>query len=321
VPKRRRSRTLDYFVYLAVRGVVAACQRLPIGVCYRLADGLAWAMYRVDGRHRLVAMDNLAHAFGDGLDEAARDRLVRGVYRHFCRMIMEMLHIPRRLHLTSWREVLELRGHAPVLDRLLDGGPMVLVTGHFGNWEMAGYLFGLFGFPTHTVYRPLDNPYLDRFLEEFRGRTGQRLIPKDGASERMVEVMEGGGVMSALADQDAGQRGLFVDFFGRPASTFKAIALMAIQYDAPIVVGAARRLGDRFRYEVVCEELIEPAQWRDEPDPVRWITQRYTSALERVIRRDPEQYLWLHRRWKHRPPSRGAGGRGPGAREERAATA
>lgn len=321
MPKRRRSRTLDYLVYLAVRAVVAACQRLPIGVCYRLADGLAWAMYRVDQRHRLVAMDNLAHAFGDGLDEAARDRLVRGVYRHFCRMIMEMLHIPRRLHLTTWREVLELRGHAPVLDRLLDGGPMVLVTGHFGNWEMAGYLFGLFGFPTHTVYRPLDNPYLDRFLKEFRGRTGQKLIPKDGASEQMVAVMEGGGVMSALADQDAGSKGLFVDFFGRPASTFKAIALMAIQYDAPIVVGAARRLGDRFRYEVVCEELIEPAQWRDEPDPVRWITQRYTSALERVVRRDPEQYLWLHRRWKHRPPERGARGRGRGAREERATTA
>ena len=71
------------------------------------------------------------------------------------------------------------------------------------------------------------------------------------------------------------------------------------------VVGAARRLGDAFRYEVVCEEMIEPGQWRDEADPVRWITQRYTAALERVVRRDPEQYLWLHRRWKHRPPERG----------------
>jgi KDO2-lipid IV(A) lauroyltransferase len=306
VPKRRRSRTLDYLVYLAVRGVVAVCQRLPIRVCYRLADALAVLAYRLDRRHRLVALDNLARAYGDALDPPARQRLVRDVYRHFCWMIMEMLQIPRRLHLTTWRERITLRGHERVLDRLLDGGPLVLVTGHYGNWEMAGYLFGLFGFPTHTVYRPLDNPYLDRFLREFRGRTGQRLIPKDGASEQMVAVMERGEVISALADQDAGPKGLFVDFFGRPASTFKAIALLAIQYDAPVVVGAARRIGDHFRYEVVCEEMIEPVQWRDQPDPVRWITQRYTYALERLIQRDPTQYLWLHRRWKHQPQPRGA---------------
>ncbi len=303
--KKPRRWLLDYVVYLLVRGVVAVCQMLPIGVCYGLADGLAWVMYRVDRRHRAVAMENLAEAFGDSLDESGRDRMVRGVYRHFCRMIMEMLKIPRELELTRWRKILRLTGHVPVLERLMDGGPLILVTGHFGNWEMAGYLFGVFGFPSNTIYRPLDNPYLDRFIKEFRGRTGQKLIPKKGGAEEMVKVLEGGGVISALADQDAGPKGLFVDFFGRPASTFKAIALMAIQYETAIVVGGARRLGDRFQYEVVCEELIEPKQWAEEADPVRWITQRYTSALERMVRRDPEQYLWLHRRWKHRPKVKG----------------
>jgi KDO2-lipid IV(A) lauroyltransferase len=179
-----------------------------------------------------------------------------------------------------------------------------MVTGHFGNWEMAGYLFGVFGFPPHSVARTLDNPHLDRFLRAFRERTGQKLIPKNGGYDQMLEVLGGQGVLSFLADQDAGQRGLYVQFFGRPASTHKAIALLAVEHDAPIVVGGARRLGDDFRYEVVCEDLIDPADFRDSPDIVKDMTQRYTSALERMVRRDPDQYLWLHRRWKHQPQPR-----------------
>jgi KDO2-lipid IV(A) lauroyltransferase len=105
-----------------------------------------------------------------------------------------------------------------------------------------------------------------------------------------------------LADQDAGQRGLFVDFFGRPASTHKAIALMAIEYDVPLVVVGVPCVSTRPRhYHVVVEEIIEPSDFAKRPDAVRAITQRYTAAFERLVRRYPEQYFWLHRRWKHQP--------------------
>ena len=137
---------------------------------------------------------------------------------------------------------------------------MILLTGHYGNWELAGYLFGLFGFPTVSVARTLDNPYLDRYLRSFRERTGQSLIPKTGGFDQMVEVLRDGRVLSFLADQDAGQRGLYVDFFGRPASTHKAIALLAIEHQAPVVVGVARRIGPGFRYEIRCEDIIDPAE-------------------------------------------------------------
>jgi KDO2-lipid IV(A) lauroyltransferase len=169
---------------------------------------------------------------------------------------------------------------------------------------MAGYLFGVFGFPPNSVARALDNPYLDRFLRSFRERTGQKLIPKTGGFDQMEEVLKSGGVLSFLADQDAGQRGLYVDFFGRPASTHKAIALLALEYEAPVVVGYARRIGPGFRYEVGCTELIEPDVWTGTADDVRLLTQRFTTALEQVIRRNPEQYLWLHRRWKHQPKAK-----------------
>src|SRR4051812_5756118 len=295
---------LDYCVYLAVRLVVAFAQMLTIEQSYALARGLAWVMYQADRRHRVVGIENVQAAFGERYDEAERDRIVRGVYLHFCMMIMEILHIPRKIHLTNWRKYARLVGHEEVLDRLLTGGPIIILTGHYGNWEMAGYLFGLFGFPTYSVARALDNPYLDRFLRCFREGTGQKLIPKSGGYDQILEVLQSGRALSMLADQDAGQRGLFVDFFGRPASTHKAIALLAIEHRTPVAVGVACRVGPGFRYEIRCADVIQPDEFDGTSDDARRLTQRYTTALESLIRQDPTQYLWLHRRWKHQPQVR-----------------
>jgi KDO2-lipid IV(A) lauroyltransferase len=302
--KKRRNPALDYAVYLLVRLVVGIAQALSVEQSYALARFVASVLYRVDRRHRAVGMENLRLAFGDRYTEAERDAIVRGVYRHFSMMLMEILHIPRKLHPTTWRDRITLIGHEKPVDRLLEGGPLIMVTGHFGNWEMAGYLFGVFGFPPNSVARTLDNPYLDRFLRSFRERTGQKLIPKDGGYDQMLEVLQSGRVLSFLADQDAGQNGMYVDFFGRPASTHKAIALLALEHRAPVLVGYARRVGPGFRYEVGCTELIEPDEFKGTPDDARLLTQRFTTALESAIRRDPDQYLWLHRRWKHQPKPR-----------------
>lgn len=303
--RRPRNRLLDYLAYLTVRMIVCVAQALSVEQSYQFARWLASLLYTVDRRHREVGLSNLKEAFGDRYSDAERDEIVRGVYLHFCTMLMEILHIPRKLHPTTWRDRITLVGHERVLDRLMAGGPLILLTGHFGNWEMAGYLFGVFGFAPHSVYRPLDNPYLDQFLRSFRERTGQKLIPKSGGYDQMLEVLRNGGVLSFLADQDAGQNGLYVDFFGRPASTHKAIALLAIEHKAAVVVGYARRVGPGFRYEVGCPTIIDPADLAGTTDDVRLLTQQFTSSLESIIRHDPEQYLWLHRRWKHQPKKRG----------------
>ena len=302
MPRNKRRRAwLDYLVYLAVRLIVASAQTLTLAQSYALARALAWLMYKVDARHRAVGIENLRVVYGDSLDDAQRDRMVRAVYLHFCMMIMELLHIPRKIHRTNWRQYAELVGHVPVMDRLMSGEPVIMLTGHYGNWELAGYLFGLFGYPTYSVARTLDNPYLDRFLRSFRERTGQKLIPKSGGYDQIVEVLQTGRALSMLADQDAGQRGMFVEFFGRPASTHKAIALLAIEHQAPVAVGVARRIGPGFRYEIRCAQIIDPGEFTGSADDARLLTQRYTSALEELIRQDPTQYLWLHRRWKHQP--------------------
>jgi KDO2-lipid IV(A) lauroyltransferase len=296
----------DYVVYLAVRGVICLLQILPLTTAYRLARLLAWLAYRVDRRHRLVALDNLRQALPELAEDGARQQLVREVYEHFCQMLVELVHLPRLMHRETWRRYLSLgpRG-ADVVAALLTGRPVLIVTAHFGNWELAGYVLAMLGFRSYAVARPLDNPFLDDLLRRLRERTGQKLLAKKGDLERMDEILLSGGIVCTLGDQDAGRNGLYVDFFGRPASTHKAMAVLALRSRAIVIVTGARRIASQMRYELVVEDVIDTAPFDADPAWIKPLTQRFTSALERVIRHDPRQYLWLHRRWKHQPQPRG----------------
>jgi KDO2-lipid IV(A) lauroyltransferase len=300
---KSRSLVSDYLVYLAVRLVVCLIQMLPYRDACTFARGLAWLIYHVDGRHRPVAADNLRHAFPGQFSEAEIDRQVRAVYRHFCVLLIDIITVPRRLHPNNWRRHITIDQRRWV-DLLLSGRPVLLVGGHFGNWEVAGYALGLLGFTTHAIARPLDNVLLDDYLRSFRERTGQKILAKKGDFDEMQALLASGGVLGTLADQDAGQRGLFVDFFGRPASTHKAVALLALEYRVVLVVGGMPKVGEDLRYDVEIEDVIFPEEYESRLDAVRAITQRFTSGLERVVRRHPTQYFWLHRRWKHQPQPR-----------------
>jgi Kdo2-lipid IVA lauroyltransferase/acyltransferase len=309
-----RSRTADYAVYLLVRIFVCIIQILSHEAARKFARALAGLIYRVDRRHRHVADENLRHAFGEQLDEQQRDAMVRAVYVHFCTMLVEIIQFPRKFHPSNWRRYAELYGGERMVAAILSGRPLMIVTGHFGNWEIAGYAIGLFGFTTHAIARTLDNPYLDRFLLSFRERTGQKILAKKGDFNQIQELLGASGVLATLADQDAGQRGQFVEFFGRPASTHKAVALLALEFNTPLLVTGVPRVGQgefnghRFeepaRYRIILSDYIDPEEYAGRPDAVKAITQRYTTALERVIRVAPEQYFWLHRRWKHQPAVR-----------------
>jgi KDO2-lipid IV(A) lauroyltransferase len=301
---RPRSLVVDYLVYLLVRVLVAVIQLLPYRTACQLASGLAWLAYHVDKRHRLVALDNLRYAFPGRYTEAELDALVRAVYRHFCTLIIDIIQLPRKLQPGNWRRHVFI--DEPRWSRLLlSGRPLLVVTGHFGNWEMGGYALGLLGVPSYAVARELDNPFLDEYLRRFRESTGQKLLAKKGDFDQMESILATGGVLATLGDQDAGQRGLFVDFFGRPASTHKAIALLALEHKVPAaVVGVAKVGSNPLRYEAIIEDVILPEEYEGQPNAVRAMTQRFTTALERLVRRYPEQYFWLHRRWKHQPKPR-----------------
>jgi KDO2-lipid IV(A) lauroyltransferase len=296
----------EYAVYLAVRIVVALLQALSLRVARQFALGLAAIAFRFDRRHREVAKDNLRQAFPGKYSDAQLGDLVLRVYRHFLTVVVEIAHLPRKLHVDNWCKYIKLVNGDKTLHTLTNGRPALIVTGHFGNWEMAGFALGLLGFHTYAVARELDNRHLEQFLKRFRQKTGQKILAKKGDFDQMQSLLENGAVIATLADQDAGPRGLFVNYFGRPASTFKSIALLAIEFNVPILVIGVPKVAEPMQYHIEALDLIEPTEFGNPADAVKAITQRYTSSLEAMVRRYPEQYFWLHRRWKHQPPVRKA---------------
>jgi KDO2-lipid IV(A) lauroyltransferase len=300
-----RKPLVDFAVYAVVRLVVCALQAVPLRAALGFGRVLALVAYRVDKRHRDVARDNLRHAFPERCaDPVECDRLVRACYTHFCTMVVELTAISRRMHVHNWRSFGTPRHFERIVVPVIGDRPVLLVTPHFGNWEVAGYVTGVVGITSYAIARDLDNRYLDRFLKKFRQKTGQTILSKEGDYDRITGVLKSGGIVATLGDQDAGPKGLFVDFFGRPASTHKAVALLALEHDALMVVIGIPRVRTPMMFALDIEEVIDPRDYAGRTDAVRAMTERFTRAFERLVRRHPEQYFWLHRRWKHQPPVR-----------------
>jgi KDO2-lipid IV(A) lauroyltransferase len=318
---RKRNRALDFAVYLVIRAVVGVIQTVPVPAAFWLADRIAGLLHRYVPSRRRIALENLVAAYPELASQPERaDELVRKMYIHFVRAVVEALLLGRKLHVTNWRSFLTLYPAVGLPSAMLTGDrAALLVTCHFGNWELLGYATGAMGFRSYAIARVLDNPYLERYTHRLRQSSGQTLIAKKDDFDRLTEVMQAKAKVATLADQDAGPRGVFVEFFGRPASTHKAVALMAIEFDAVMVVFGVPRVDRALHpalppargmesvfYSVEVEDVIDPRDYAERPDAVKAITAHYTSALERLIRRHPEQYFWLHRRWKHQPAARKA---------------
>jgi KDO2-lipid IV(A) lauroyltransferase len=183
-------------------------------------------------------------------------------------------------------------------------GAKVCVTGHFGNFEALGHVCSFWGFRTYTVARPLDNPYLHALVTRFRESMGQRILAKSHSAGQADEVLQTGGLLALLGDQHAGAKGCVIDFLGRPASCHKALALFALLNRAPIIVVTCQRAGRPMHFRMGLDALVDPATNPPEASSVEDLTQWYNDALEARIRQVPEQYWWLHDRWKDLKPRR-----------------
>jgi len=311
---RPHNRLADYAAYLAFRLVGALFHLFPVEMNLRTARFIGRIMWFIIGqdiplfrkvlrrKHREQIMANLRLALGGRYTENELAQIGRASCLHLVMFAVEFLFTPRLITLGTWRRYVRLKNFRTALDLMLSSRGAILVAGHYGSWEVLGYTLACLGFDVVTVYRPLDNPYLNRYLTETRARKGLRLLSKKGAAEGIDEVLKDGSALAFIADQDAGRKGVFVEFFGTKASTYKSIALVAHQYQLPIIVGCARRTSwTRFEYELDVEEIIRPEDWRNHENEVVYITRRFNQAIERMVLADPRQYLWLHRRWKTRP--------------------
>lgn len=290
--------------YLFVRLLCCFVGMLSARQTKWLAELIAGVLDRLPGRltHANIAFDNLRTAFPHATDQWIH-QTIHEMWVHLVRMVAEMIQFERKLTLDNCRDVVVFRNRRASVKAVCTGRNVLVLGGHFGSWEASMMTFGVFGYPMGVVARDLDNPFLHRWFEETRQKTGHRLYAKKGGYDGMTDLLQQGGSLALLCDQDAGPRGIFTEFFGKPASTFKSLALLAIEYDAVIVCGYGRRLQDDFenarwtRFEIGCDDVIDPRD-ADPADPVGDLTRRYTEALERAVRRAPEQYFWVHRRWK-----------------------
>ena len=271
----------------------------PRRICLGLARGLGLLLFHLDGRHRRIALANLRTAFGAEMTESRRYAIARGSFIHFCRVLVDILK------LASWPRdriarhlVLEGEEH---LRRAVDRGKGVLVvTGHFGNWEMLSIPISDAA-PMWAVTRFLDNRLLEKRLFGLRTKLGAKIIYKDQAARHVLQVLRRGEIVIILIDQNVLRiQAVFVDFFGKPAGTTPALAAFHLRTGSPIVPAFCYpETGGRYRIRFF-PPLDPAADGPRDRDELK-ITQTCTKIIESQIRRHPEFWLWFHERWRSRP--------------------
>ncbi|MCP4888734.1 MAG: lipid A biosynthesis acyltransferase [Planctomycetaceae bacterium] len=293
---------LDLIAYCGVRLVVAVLQTLPIEMGDSLCRGLARLVAGPLKVRKRVIEENLERIF-PGSDDASRHELAYRMWHHLLLMVCEIAWAQRRLHRSNWSQHVTFRGNRTMLKHMLSERPVVVVTGHFGNFEIGGYTSGLMGFSTLTIARKLDNAYLHRWVEAFRGAKGAEMVDKQGCAPTVERRLQEGGMLSLLADQHAGSKGCWVDFLGVPASCHKALSLFTLTSSAPMLVAGTRRTDKPMQFEFFCTGVADP---QDDPEgicrSVNTLTAWYNQRLAEVIEEGVEQYWWLHRRWRTPPP-------------------
>ncbi len=299
-PKRKRKIVIDWLAYAALRTLVAILYLFDVETNLRFARFLGRLMWRHYHRGRQRALDNLRASFPDK-DEKWYETTGQKSCESIAMLAVDVLFTPKLVRKDNWRQYSRFKNAERAKWLSKENKGLIFIGAHYGNFEIIGYMMGLFGFNVYSIARPLDNRFISKHLYGVRQHAGQKIIDKKGAAELFDKVASTGATLCFIADQDAGQKGIFVDFFGRKASTYKSIGLLAITNNIPIVIGYGRRIDNRFFFEMGVTRIIFPNEWANKKDPLRWVTAEYTKAIEDFVREDPTQYWWLHRRWKHRP--------------------
>ena len=278
-----------------VRTLLALVRMVPGPLLRASGTVLGLTFYTVDRAHRRIAQRNLATAF-PSRSASERRVIARAAFAHFGRLLLELL----RFATLSPAQMLaraEFDGEERARLAYAQGKGVLFITGHFGFWELHAMVHAVKIRPIGVLARALDNPHLDRLLEHIRQRTGNTVIYRSGTIRRVMRTLQGGEGVAVLIDQHImGRDAIYVDFFDRPAATTSAVAALALRTGAPIVPVFALPLGGG-RYRMIYEHPIEPPR-PDSADAVREFTQRCTDVLEMYVRRHPDLWLWMHRRWR-----------------------
>jgi len=283
--------------YAALWTLAKTVQIIPGRLADIFAVGIGKLIYYILSSRRRIAEDNLRRAFPGELSEKRIIEIVKRVFVNIARTTIQFARQPVLKKEDFIRSVVSVKGTEYIDRALSEGRGAMMVTGHYGNWELFGRWLPSAGYPTDFLMGHQHNEKVNNLFVSFRKTEGLGLIPIGVAARKVIKSLKANRLIGVASDQHAASGGVIVNFFGRPASTPKGPAAFAVKTGAPIIFGyLVREKYNRYRIEFF-PPVYPPDSGNTEND-INWMTQRYTSILESLIRENPEEWMWTHRRWK-----------------------
>ena len=286
--------------YLVARLLLGAFAILPVRVGFAASAVVTRIFFVFSRKLRRVGERNLEIAFPI-LAAGERQRLLRGCFANLGRLLAVFAQFTTQPE--GLKSLIDCEGIEHLEAAEQSGRGVILFTGHIGAWELSSFGLSLFGHPLSFLVRRIDNPRIEALIDRARMRLGNRTIDKRSAAREMLQIMQDGGTLGILVDLNTLDReGIFVDFFGVPASTTFMLAKLALRTNAQVLPVFAPWDESRKRFVLKIDEPLKFESTGDETEDVRRLTQLFTSVVEKYVRHYPDQWLWIHRRWKTRPP-------------------
>jgi Kdo2-lipid IVA lauroyltransferase/acyltransferase len=290
----------EWFEYAAVWLILKTLGALPRSVARAFAASVTSLLFSLQPKLEKTAESNLRLAFPDWTDVQRKD-VKRKMVRNLGWMAAEFARFPR-LGKENIEKVVILEGHENFLEGQRRGKGVLYLTGHIGAWELSSFAHALYGYPLHYMARPLDNQRLDALVNQYRCSSGNNPIFKNESARVMLKILKNSGTIGILADQNTmPEEGVFVDFFGKSACATTGIARVALHTDAAVVPGYAYWDETIQKYRLRFEPRVELLRTGDNERDVFENTQRFAKVIEEIIRKHPDQWVWVHKRWKTRP--------------------
>lgn len=286
----------DDTIYRLIKLLVQTIGIIPRPVARKISNSLGRFWFAIDQRHRTVVLENITHAYGATMGDREIKTMARQIFKNIAGMIFE-IGWAYNLKENKFSTYFSFKGFEHLEGALEQKKGVLALTCHMGNWELLCEAVAMLELNTAILYRKLDYLPLERFLLEMRQRFGTKLIPLKGASRKVDELLTAGYVVGTLLDQNVDwYQGCYVDFFGRLACTNRGVASIVMRTGAPVVPMFIIR--EKGRYIIEFLPKISPVITDDRTKDLEINTQNYTSAIETMVRRSPEQWFWVHNRWK-----------------------
>ncbi len=297
---KRHGTLRTYLEYFFAWIIFQALGLLPRSAAIAVGKGIAAIIRRIIPRLRRHAQANLQLAFPE-LDTTEREKIEKGTFQNLGRALAETANFPK-LNRQNIEKIVEYEGLENYHSAVAQGRGVILLTGHLGAWELSVFAHSIYGFPMSFLARRVDNPLVENLAETSRSRFGNRSIDKKGSLREVLKTLKSGGVVGILADlNSAREEGVFIDFFGIKACATAGVATLALRTGAVVLPGYLIWDEAKKTHRLCFEPALETITTGNQKEDVILNTQQYANVLEKVIRRHPDQWLWIHRRWRTRP--------------------